>query len=439
MRIGFVGLGKLGYPVAVAMASRKAEVVGTDLDPAKMSFARRPEQEMGPTGWADFYDWVEAECRFPITFRMRFGSLAEIVDHAEIIFVAVQTPHQPQFEGIAPLQERPRDFDYLPLQKALTSIGRAIQERVSPDPTIPIVAIISTVLPGTTRTHLRQCLPDWVPLVYTPSFIAMGTVVRDFLHPEFVLIGGDDEEAVGKVSRFYGQLLPTPVPHRVMSIESAEATKVLYNTWITWKIILANTAMQLCHLIPGAQVDQVTSALQAAHRRITSPAYMQGGMGDGGGCHPRDNIALSWLATKLGLAYDPFGDAMQIREKQAAWLATLCVQHSVVRGQWLPIVIAGYAFKAQTTIITGSPAILTEWFLRDWGHKPRLWDPHIALGDTLDTLAPSPSIILVGCRHALFEKAETWQGVATGSTIIDPFRMVPRRDGVTVVPVGVGG
>ena len=98
--------------------------------------------------------------------------------------------------------------------------------------------------------------------------------------------------------------------------ENAEAIKVAYNTYISMKIAYANTWMEICHKIPGTDVDQVTGALELATTRIMSPKYLTGGMGDGGGCHPRDNIALSWLARELDLSYDFFEHLMIARERQ---------------------------------------------------------------------------------------------------------------------------
>ena len=84
----------------------------------------------------------------------------------------------------------------------------------------------------------------------------------------------------------------------------------------------ANTMMEICQKTE-ADVDDVTAAISMATDRIISPRYLRGGMGDAGGCHPRDNIAMSWLAEELGLSCNPFEDMMRAREKQTRWLATL--------------------------------------------------------------------------------------------------------------------
>ena len=88
------------------------------------------------------------------------------------------------------------------------------------------------------------------------------------------------------------------------------------------KIVFANVLMEICHKT-GANVDEVTDALKLANDRLISGKYFTGGMGDGGACHPRDNIALSWLSRKLNLSFDWFENIMLARQKQTEWLANL--------------------------------------------------------------------------------------------------------------------
>ena len=101
--------------------------------------------------------------------------------------------------------------------------------------------------------------------------------------------------------------------------------------------------MEACHHLPNTNVDDVTNALKMANRRLISDAYMSGGMGDGGGCHPRDNIALSHLSQKLGLSYDWFEGIMMQREKQSEWLADLVIKNSENNGCKVFIAAAGMA------------------------------------------------------------------------------------------------
>ena len=132
----------------------------------------------------------------------------------------------------------------------------------------------------------------------------MGTTMQDFMFPEFVLFGVDDPEAAATAEKFYKTIHKSPI--FTTTIENAELIKVTYNTYISTKIGFINTVMEMCHHLPNTNVDDVTNGLKLASKRIISDAYLTGGMGDGGGCHPRDNIALSWLAQKLNLSTDWF-------------------------------------------------------------------------------------------------------------------------------------
>jgi UDPglucose 6-dehydrogenase len=205
--------------------------------------------------------------------------------------------------------------------------------------------------------------------LYNPFFIAMGTTIPDFRDPEFVLVGTDGAHP-GPLKEFYSTIHSKPV--FVTTIKTAELTKVAYNTFIGLKIAFANTMMELCEKT-GADVDDLVDALSLADRRILSPAYLRGGMGDGGGCHPRDNIALSWLAREVGLSYDLFSALMECRERQTEWLADMITEYG--DGEEWPVEIMGKAYKPNTALTVGSPATLLANMLRERGIEFEHTDP----------------------------------------------------------------
>ena len=192
MKIGFVGLGKLGLPCAVATALRGHDVMGYDITAGLMSKNPRPYRETGPDGQEPFNPYLESS-------TVRFGSMEEVIAHGEIVFVAVQTPHETLHEGITRLQGQPMDFDYQYLIQAITGIATVVRRDV-------VVSIISTVLPGTVRRYVKPVKGPKIHLCYNPFFIAMGTTMRDFLDPEFVLLGVDDDDAAAKVESFYSTI-----------------------------------------------------------------------------------------------------------------------------------------------------------------------------------------------------------------------------------------
>ena len=421
MRVGMVGLGKLGLPVAYAMGSRGLNVYG--YDPV---VSRPPEDTSHEDGLAEAIEQAGD--------RMVFCGLLDVVNNADVVFVATQTPHGPEYEGVTPLPETRADFDYSFLVQACKQICRAaeaLNKRVT-------LSVISTVLPGTMRRYIEPLLPESVSLVYSPSFIAMGTTIQDFLDPEFVLLGSEDATGWLAVAPVYRQVGIHQSSLYTTSVENAELIKVAYNTFIGLKIAFANTLMEVCHKT-GCDVDEVTGALKLAHRRLISPAYMDGGMGDGGACHPRDNIALSWLARELGLSHDLFEDVMVCREDQARWLADLMCEYDLPKG------LLGTAYKPGSAIETGSAALLVADLLKERGEEVQVFDPFV---ERLFTARPGqrlkaghvpaqfdePAVYLVGCKHPDFPLL----ALPAGSVVIDPFRYIPDQEGVTVVRLGGG-
>ena len=412
MKIGIIGLGKLGLPCAVAMALKGHDVMGYDIRSELMSKEPRRYLESGPDGVEPFNPYLERS-------MIRFGTLGEVARHAELLFIAVDTPHEPMYEGITRLPPTRTDFSYGNLVDACRALTRVVERDT-------VTVVISTVLPGAIRRHVLPVISPRIRLCYNPFFIAMGTTMRDFLNPEFVLFGLHDPEAADLAQSFYRSI--TDAPFYATTLENAELIKVAYNTFIGLKIVFANTMMEMCHKLPGTDVDGVSDCLRLANRRLISPSYLGGGMGDGGGCHPRDNIAMSWLARELKLSDDLFESVMLARERQTDWLASLMQEHA------LPKVILGYAFKADCNITTGSPALLLRAILEQRGEQVILMDPHVD-PVSFDSGALPVAVYLVGARHSEFPALQ----FPAGSVVIDPWRYIPAdQPGVRVIPVGVG-
>jgi UDPglucose 6-dehydrogenase len=289
-----------------------------------------------------------------------------------------------------------------------------------------IVAIISTVLPGTIRGEIKPLLGKHTKLCYNPFFIAMGTTIDDFFNPEFVLLGIDDEQAGQSLEKFYSTIHSKPCFKT--NIENAELIKVFYNTFISTKLAFTNTVLEICHKTPNGDVDEVMMALKMGNDRIISGRYMSGGMGDGGGCHPRDNIALSFLAEKLDLSYDWFNNVMRQREKQTEWLSSLIMEHSKGR----PIVILGKSFKAESNITTGSPSILLKNILVEKGQTVKMWDPFI--DEDYNELIDKPYLYFIGTRH---EELKDFP-FASGSLVLDPWRYINDKKDIEVIRIGEG-
>tara|TARA_Y100000816_G_scaffold207201_1_gene153086 strand:- start:486 stop:1757 length:1272 start_codon:yes stop_codon:yes gene_type:complete len=418
MNIGFLGLGKLGLPVSLAVEDKGHKIFGYDISKQTLDDIRdrkiRYREE-----WVDKY--------LPNT-KLEINDIDQLVKNSEIIFVPIQTPHDPQYEGVTRIPEKRIDFDYSYLKSGIKDLSEAIEKNNEDK----VVIIISTVLPGTIRNEIKPLLGKHTKLCYNPFFIAMGSTIRDFLYPEFILFGVDDEHAATKAQNFYKTICDSPFYKT--TIENAELIKVSYNTMISTKISFVNTIMEACHKLPNTNVDDVTNALKMANRRLISDAYLSGGMGDGGGCHPRDNIALSHLSQKLNLSYDWFDSIMMQREKQSDWLANLVIDNSKNR----QINILGKTFKPETNLLLGSPSILLKNLIEEKKHKVYAWDPYVdePYESVTNEMNWNDSKIkhtfFIGTKHPDFTKFK----FPKHSIIIDPFRYLYNVKDCEIIRIG---
>ena len=150
--------------------------------------------------------------------------------------------------------------------------------------------------------------------------------------------------------------------------DECEAIKIFYNTFISAKVGLVNMIQDFALRIGHINVDVVTDALARSTMRIMSPKYMTAGMGDAGACHPRDNIALRWLAEEYDIGYDLFDTVMHAREIQAKNLAWFLLDQSAAHKN-LPVVIHGKAYKPDVPYCIGSYSTLVGFYLVQAGHQ----------------------------------------------------------------------
>ena len=398
-----IGCGKLGLPCAEVM-SEHYDVVG--------------------------YDVVKVpETNIPI-----FDSIEETVVGRDIIFVAVPTPHDPMYGGNTPISDKePKDFDYSIVKSVLTEIDKYTNKT-------QLVVLISTVLPGTTRKHFIPLVNN-SRFIYNPYLIAMGTVKWDMVNPECLIIGtekGSDNPDSDLLVEFYKPIMKNDPAINIGTWDEAESIKIFYNTFISAKIGLVNMIQDVAEANGNINVDVVTDALKNASQRITGPKYLTAGMGDGGACHPRDNIALRWLAKDLNLGYDLFHAIMESRELQAKniakFLYNLHEEHS------LPVVMHGRAYKPQVSYTDGSYSELIVYYLNQMGVKCDYLDP--LTGDNLEIknsciffLAHNESITYegTGVSHS---SQSFYCDIPWGSIVVDPWRKTPDIDGVEVIYYG---
>ena len=372
-KIGFIGLGKLGMPCAEAISDKGFDVAGFD---------------------------IEKKSSQKIQIR---DSIADLVHDRDIVFVATPTPHESGYDGSTPISDKePKDFDYTSVKNVLAKCNKHMK------PTQSLV-LISTVLPGTVRRELSPLVTN-VGLIYNPYLIAMGTVAWDMVNPEMVMIGTEKgrQESNAKAEQleaFYTQVCDNMPRIEFGTWEDVEAMKIFYNTFISNKIALVNMIQDVAVKLGNMNVDTVTNALSQSTLRIVSSKYMKAGMGDGGSCHPRDNIALRWLAKELGLGYDLFDSIMTARERQAENMAKAILKHGN------NVFFSSDTYKPHTDLTDGSYSLLVQ-------HYVKLHGGQIVNG------FDNPVQVIVRVH-------ETDQITADNETIIfDPWRTYPKAQNV---------
>ena len=375
MKIGFIGLGKLGLPCAEVIAKKGHSVLGYDINKIDS-------------------DYVIVE-----------DTIKEAVQDRDIVFVAVPTPHDPSYDGRAPTAHlEPKDFSYEIVKDVLTEANKHMNRD-------QLLVLISTVLPGTTRNEFVQ-LVDNPRFVYNPYLIAMGTVAWDMVNPEMVMIGTDDGSETGdakQLKEFYQNIMENDPRYVIGTWDECECIKVFYNTFISTKIGLVNMIQDVAEKQGNINTDVVTTALAESTQRIMGPSYMKAGMGDGGACHPRDNIALRYMADKLELGYDIFDAIMKAREVQAYNIANkLC---EIAKEKELPILLNGIAYKPGVQYIDGSYALLVSHYCNKLGFNPMQVDPKIYGSDK----GPFRAVVLLA-------HPELYVELTDDSVVVDPWR-----------------
>ena len=355
-RVSVVGLGKLGAPLAAVLASRGFSVIGLDVNKTlvdAMNAGKMPIVE------PQLNELIAAN-RERLTATMDAN---EAVQKSDASFVIVPTP-----------SDSTGFFSNRFVLQAMDTLGKALKNKKG----YHMVVITSTVMPGTTGTEIKKALeaasgrmvgPD-LGLCYNPEFIALGSVVRDMLFPDSILIGESDTKAGDVLQTIYLQMCENKPPVQRMNFVNAELTKISVNTYVTTKISYANMLADICDRIPGADVDAVTKALGADTR--IGAKYLKGAMGYGGPCFPRDNVAFAAFARKIGARADVAEATDRINNFQVERLSTLVAKFAKAGTR---IAILGLSYKPHTPVVEESHSVKLAARLADAGYVVTVHDP----------------------------------------------------------------
>jgi UDPglucose 6-dehydrogenase len=430
-----VGLGKLGASMAAAIASRGFEVIGVDINGLAVDLLKAGRAPVRETG---LQDMITAH-RERLTATM---SHEEAVQQSDLTFVVIPTPSDQN--GAFSLQYAARAF---------REIGRALRRKR----TYHSIVLTSTVLPGSTRYGLlpileresgKTCGRDF-GLCYSPEFIALGSILRNFLNPDFTLVGEFDECSGSELEACYATLLANRAPCRRMSLENAELTKIALNAFVTTKVTFANMLAGLCERIPGGDVDVITKAL-GLDRRIGEKCLI-GALGYGGPCFPRDNQALGFIAQALGSGAPLATITDQINRSLPALILER-IQPHIRPG--MTVALLGLAYKPDSYVTEESQSIhlaksLSLAGLRVIGYDPLAtemakeeWRAHCVVLDSAAACLNQADVVIIATPDAAFENltASDFPARTPSVVAVDCWRKLRRAlEGaphIRYVPVG---
>ncbi len=356
MKLSIIGLGKLGAPMAAVMAHKGHTVVGVDVNPATVEAVNEGCAPVNEPGLGEMIHLNHERLSATLDYE-------EAILATDVTFIIVPTP-----------SEADGRFTMRYALATAEKIGAALRKKKD----WHLVVLSSTVMPGCTGGVMlpalekhsgKRCGPDF-GLCYNPEFIALGSVIRDMLNPDMILIGESDERSGAILEEFYGGVCESGPRIRRMNFVNAELTKLSVNTFVTTKISYANMLAQVCETIPGADVDVVTTAIGCDTR--IGQKYLKGALGYGGPCFPRDNIAFSAVARDNGVPALLAEATDQLNRRQVPRLAELILSHLPEGGT---VAVMGLSYKPNTEVIEESQGLALAKFVAEQGVRLVVYDP----------------------------------------------------------------
>lgn len=435
--VSVIGLGKLGGSMLAGFASRGLNVIGVDVNQHAVDAVNAGRAPVQETNLAETIAANKERIRATM-------STDEAVLGSDISFVIVPTPSDER--GAFTLQYA---------RYAFKSLGQALRKKDG----YHVIVLTSTVLPGATRHGLlpileqesgKQCGPDF-GLCYNPEFIALGSVIRDFLNPDFYLLGEFDARSGDALEQIHHRVSQNNAPVKRMSLENAELAKIAVNSYVTMKISYANMLAEFCEKLPGGDVDVVSDAL-GMDKRI-GRKYLTGGFGFGGPCFPRDNVALSFMGNQLGV------DSRLLKTNDD-YNRSISQRYVEKLRPHLPkganVAVLGLAYKPLSHVIEESPGVYLCRALADAGYRvighDNLAAPyaeaalkmHALVTDSVEAALKDADVVLVTTTDKAYTAltADQLLGGKSTVTVVDFWRTLkhlahdPR---IRYVPVGLGG
>jgi UDPglucose 6-dehydrogenase len=415
MKLGVIGLGKLGLPLAAVLADADFQVIGFDKDVELINKLS--------TGYKDFSEPQLKELLLKNSSKLGYvRTIKDVVDNCELIFIIVPTP-----------SDKDGFFSNRNLVSVIAEIGKILKQSKE---TNLVINIVSTVMPGSCENELipklEECsglkVGEEIGFCYSPEFIALGSVIENMKFPDMHLIGSINPKSADVLKDILLQISGDSVPVRKMTLTEAEIVKISINNFITMKISFTNMLAQLSEEYAGVDIDIITQAM-GLDSRIGSK-YMKAGTSFGGPCFPRDTTALEAELSRYKLRNALPRAVKEINTDNDKKLVDICkTEFPVVR----KIGLVGLAYKTGTYVYEESSAYRLNKLFKDIGREVSIWDPLIkkdeineadlVLEDDLENLL-NFSELIIPTIVLPYDYLQRLYAIKKPLIVIDPWRQV---------------
>lgn len=339
MNVSIIGLGKLGLSMAMAIASKGHRVIGVDIDEGIIRKLKTGQSHI-------------SEARVPelLTQTINRGlfeptqDFSKAVFESDLSFIAVNTPQKP--DGNMGLEQA---------VEAAKKLAQPLKQKK----TFHVVAVSSTILPETTDRLLKPILEEETNktagkdfgLCVNPVFIALTTVVRDFLNPPAVVIGESDQRSGDLIDQLYTSICENQPKHIRTTLLMAELIKMTHNAYATAKMAFINEIADLCSKVPGADIRALTEFFRAGGERPGK--FLEAGLGFGGPCFPRDlEFFTNYVKTKL--SESPLLESIQISNRRHAAHLVGLLEDELSSLKNRKVAVLGLSYKPNSDITESS-------------------------------------------------------------------------------------
>lgn len=340
MNISVIGLGKLGLCTATCFAKYgnfKTYIYDCDIE--VINSLKDKKCHINETNLENIF--LSAQKNMIVC-----NSYEDIVKKSDITFIVVPTPSKDDGK-----------FSNSYIISVLEQLSQCIKNKNK----FHVIAVVSTIMPGSIQNEFIPLLEKIsgkknginFDVVYNPEFVALGSIIHDFLNPDMILIGTDNEMSKNIIVDIYKKTCRNKPKFNIMSTTSAEITKLLLNCYITIKISFANDVASMCEKIKGAEIDKITEAI-GSDSRIGSK-YLRAGIGWGGTCFPRDNVALKAFSEDIGSGGTFIESVMDVNEKIIERVISIIKNSDINLNS--KISVWGLSYKPHTHIVEESQSI----------------------------------------------------------------------------------